>query len=143
MANDCIPFKRPGADVTAIAEGAVTGKRCVQISGDMTSNPVLGLPATADGGLYTCGIPSTSGAQGAAKMIFGVAKYDAVNGARFGVIRGGIVPITAGAAIVAGAEVEVAADGRVITVASGVPIGTCLTACSGAGVDAVIALRVL
>ena len=141
MANDCIPFKRPGDDVTGKAKAAVTGCRCVQIAGDMTSNPVLGLPATADGGLYTVGHPNAAGAAGAGKMIFGVAKYDAIINARVGVVRGGIVPIEAGAAINAGAEVEVNAAGQVITLASGVSIGTCLTGCSGSGVQAVIALR--
>jgi|KBSMisStaDraftv2_1062788.scaffolds.fasta_scaffold327407_2 hypothetical protein len=142
MANDCIPFKRPGDDVTGKAEAAITGCRCVQISGDMTSNPVLGLPNTADGGLYTVGHPNVSGAAGAGKMIFGVAKYDALINGRVGVIRGGIVPIEAGAAIAPGAEVEVDATGRVITLASGVAIGTCLTTCTGAGVQAVVALHI-
>jgi hypothetical protein len=85
MANDCIPFKRPGLDVTGQAEGAITGKRCVQISGARTSGP--GLAATAEGSNYVVGIPSTTGAAGAGKRIFGVAKYDAADGAKVGVIR--------------------------------------------------------
>src|SRR6476620_8219233 len=130
MANDCIPYFRPGKDVTAQAEGAVTGKRCVQISNPRTSGP--GLAATAEGSNYVVGIPSTTGALGAAKRIFGVAKYDAPDGGKVGVIRGGIVPITAGGNITAGAEVEVAADGRVITLAAGIAIGVaCGTTTTG------------
>ncbi len=130
MANDCIPYKRPGQDVTGLAEVAITGKRCVQISGPRTSGP--GLAATAEGSVYTVGLPSTTGALGAAKRIFGVSKYDAAQGAMVGVVRGGIVPITAGGNITAGVEVETAADGRVITLASGVAVGVaCNTTTTG------------
>jgi hypothetical protein len=138
MANDCIPFKRPGLDVTGQAEGAITGKRCVQISGARTSGP--GLAATAEGSNYVVGIPSTTGAAGAGKRIFGVAKYDAADGAKVGVIRGNaIVPITAGGTIAAGAEVEVAADGRVIALAAGIAVGVACGA-GTAGNDVEVAL---
>jgi hypothetical protein len=138
VANDCIPFKQPGENVTAKAEGAVTGKRCVQISGPRTSGP--GLAATAEGSVYVCGIPSTTGALGADKKVFGVAAWDAADTTLFTVIRGGIVPITASAAITAGAEVEVDADGRVSPLTTGIAIGVCCGTVSGAGVDAEIAL---
>lgn len=144
MANDLIPFKRPGEDVTCKAEGAVTGMRCVQVSGDMTDNPALGIMDTTDGGLPVCGVPSTTGAAGAGKVVFGVAKYDAADTKRFGVAREGIVPIEVSAAIAAGAEVEVNANGTIKTLASGVSIGTCLTACTFTGSDiyAIVALRI-
>jgi hypothetical protein len=50
----------------------------------------------------------------------------------------GVVPVTANGAIAAGALVEVVATGRVQTVATGRVVGMCMTACSGAGVDAEI-----
>lgn len=121
MANDCIPFKQPGESVTGKAEAAITGKRCVQISGPRSSGP--GLSATAEGGVYTIGHPSTTGAAGAAKRIFGVAAWDTPLGGLVTVLRGGILPITAGGTISAGAEVETAADGRVIALASGIAVG--------------------
>jgi hypothetical protein len=129
MANDCIPFKSPGEDVTAVAEGTVTGKLCVQVSGPRTSGP--GLAATAEGSVYTCGIPSTTGAAGAGKRIFGVAGYDAASGRLFKVLRGNkILPITAGGTITAGEEVEVAATGKVIALASGIAIGVAMNSCT-------------
>ena len=121
MANDCIPFKQPGESVTAKAEAALTGKRCVQISGPRTSGP--GLAATAEGSVYLVGHPAVTGAAGAAKRIFGVAAWDTAINGMVTVLRGGILPITAGGTITSGQEVEVAADGRVVVLASGIAIG--------------------
>jgi hypothetical protein len=58
-----------------------------------------------------------------------------------GVIRAGIVPVTAGGTIAAGAQVEVGTNGQAVTLASGKAVGTC---CDGAtnGNDARIALGV-
>src|SRR5215831_4376149 len=50
MANDCIPFYRPGEDVTVQASAAITGKRFIAPSGDRLSGP--GLSATAEGSNY-------------------------------------------------------------------------------------------
>jgi len=56
-----------------------------------------------------------------------------------GIIREGIVPITTSAAITAGQLVQVAADGTIVPVSTGVAIGTaCDDAASGA--DAEVAL---
>jgi predicted RecA/RadA family phage recombinase len=139
MANDLIPYKRPGEDVTGIAQAAITGKRCVQISA-AKDNPTEGLDADAGGNLYKVGHPNVGGrALGAGKRVFGVAKYDAVSGAKVGIVRAGIVPITTSGAINAGVEVQVAADGTVVTLTAGTPIGLC---CNDAllGADAEIAL---
>jgi predicted RecA/RadA family phage recombinase len=139
VANDLIPYKRPGEDVTGITTAAVTGKRCVQITA-AKDNPTEGLDADAKGNLYKVGHPNAGGsALGAAKRIFGVAKYDAASGAKVGIVRAGIVPITAGAAILAGKEVEVTATGTVITLAAGVAIGLCCNDAANAA-DAEIAL---
>lgn len=105
MANECTPLFRPGADVTGLTTGAVTGKTFVDISATRDATTGLIKVATAT----------------AAGLTFGVAAYDAASGARVPVIRGkgSIVPVTAGGTIAAGAEVEVGSSGRAVTIASG------------------------
>jgi hypothetical protein len=144
MANDLIPFKRPGEDVTGHCTAAVTGKRVLRISGNRTSGP--GLSSTAEGGNY-----QVAHCNGATQVPFGVSKYDAPLGGKVGVVREGIVPITAGATITAGELVMADANGQVIPyvgpVATGgaavpdvpIPVGLALTAAS-AGQDAEVAL---
>lgn len=124
-ANECIPYKEPGERVTATTTAAVTGKRAVAISADRQAD-----------GTYSVALPAAGG------RIFGVAGWDAPSGARVGVIRdpGIILPMTSGAAIVAGAQVQVDATGAVIPLAAGVAIGTALTGVGAAGNDAMIAL---
>ena len=149
MANDLIPYKRPGEDVTGYAVAAITGKRCVQIAAakpvgeKAEGNPVTipsGTP-TGGGGTYRVAHPSGAGANGgAAKMVFGVAKYDQPTvGKLVGIARAGIVPITASAAITAGQGVQVAADGTVVPFTTGVMIGTACDDCAN-GADAEVAL---
>jgi hypothetical protein len=147
MANDLIPYKRPGEDVTCYTTAAVTGKRCVQISaakpaGEKAEGVNLAATATGGGGTYRVALPSGAGANGgAAKMIFGVAKYDAAINKLVGVVREGIVPITASAAITAGQGVQVAADGTVVPVSTGVQIGTACDDCANAA-DCEVALMI-
>jgi hypothetical protein len=74
-------------------------------------------------------------------MVFGVAKYDAAINKLVGVARGGIVPITASAAITAGVQVQVAADGTVIPLAAGIAIGTACDDCAN-GADCEVALNI-
>ncbi len=124
MANDCIAFKLDASDVTCAAVTAVTGKRLVQVTSHQTSGPLLA--ATAEGGNYSIGLPSASGAAGAGKAVFGVAKYDAAAGALVGVLREGIVPVTAGGTITAPCELQVTSEGKVVTHTNGVPIGFAL-----------------
>lgn len=113
MANECIPFKEPGADVTGQASAAVTGCRFLAITGNLQ----------ADGSL-------TVAHATAAGRICGVSKYDAAQGKKVGIIRGSkmVVPVTAGANITAGSEVEVGTNGQAITKASGVAVGYVETA---------------
>jgi hypothetical protein len=143
VANEAIPYKRPGEDVTGYCTAAVIGKRCVQISGPKTNEKGEGLASvTTGGGAYRVSLPSGAGANGgAAKIVFGVAKYDAAINKWVGILREGIVPITTSAAISAGQPVQVAADGTVIVWTTGVQIGiACDDAASGA--DAEIALTI-
>lgn len=112
MANECIPLYRPGNDVTCVTTAAVTGKTFVAQSAAMTTGLISVAPATAAG------------------AVFGVASYDAASGARVAVIRGSksIVPVTAGGTIAYGAEVEVGAGGKAVTLAAGVAVGVAVSA---------------
>ena len=114
MANECTPLFRPGADVTVLTTGTVVGKTFVDIS------------ATRDAttGLIKCATATAAG------LSFGVAAYDAASGARVPVIRGkgSIVPVAAGGTIAFGAEVEVGASGKAVTIASGIARGRAVEA---------------
>ena len=113
MANECIPLYQPGKHITAAVATAVTGKTFVDISGQ-TLNPATGA------------LISVAPAAAAGKTL-GVAAFDAAAGAQVSVIGEGVVPVTAGAAITAGVEVEVGASGKAITLASGKAVGRALT----------------
>ncbi|HOW00562.1 MAG TPA: DUF2190 family protein [Rhodoglobus sp.] len=133
MANECIPLYRPGSDITAVAGGAITGKTFVKVSAGLNpGNPVTGTSST----LVTV-VTNT-----AAGKAFGVATYDAASGARLPIIcgPGNVVPVTSGAAVTAGAEVESDASGRAITLAAGKPLGMALSASTGAGQDLFVRL---
>lgn len=132
-ANECLPYKEPGSAITFKATAAVTGKRFVAVSGNRTGGPGL---STDLANVYQC---AHSGAGGAA---VGVSKYDTANGALGGAIRGGIVPVEAGAAIAAGASVQSDATGRAITwdgTLASKRLGVCMNGAAG-GADAEIAL---
>jgi hypothetical protein len=105
VANECTPLFRPGADITCLTTGVVTGCTFVDISAtrDTATGLIKVVTATAAG------------------LTFGVASYDAASGARVPVVRGkgSIVPVLCGGAITAGAEVEVGSGGKAVTIASG------------------------
>lgn len=125
MANESKPLFRPGVDVTALTTAAVTGKTFVKVSA--TRDTVTGLVKVA---------PATAGVKP-----FGVASADIASGATGSILRGGLVFVTAGGAITAGAQVEIDSAGKAITFASGVPVGTALeTGVSSA--DVLIALDI-
>ena len=133
MVNECHPFHETG-DVSFQASAAVTGKRFVKISGSRQSGP--GLSATAEGGNYVMA-QAVSG-----DKAVGVAAYDSASGAKGACLGqpGKIVPVTSGAAIAAGAEVQSDALGKAITLAAGKSLGVCMTAVGAADVDAEIKL---
>lgn len=139
--NDCIPFYEDADRITATTTAAVTGKRLLLISGSRTSGP--GIPSSPSVGASD---PTEGGTYRVAQATalaacVGVAAWDAASGDLVGVIAEGIVPITSVAAIAAGARVEAGAAGKVQTLTTGVPIGVCMTAASGADVDAEIRLQ--
>lgn len=115
MQNPCQPLYQEGRNITGRASAAVTGKRFVAISGNGTD-----------------GIPPVAHAAAGGRT-FGVAGYDAATGEVLPVIRKGVVPVKAAAAISAFAEVEVGSTGQAIPKASGVAVGYALfDAASGA-----------
>lgn len=124
MANECQPLFRPGNDITAVATAAVTGKRFVDISATRGSD-----------GLCRVGPPAAGAAA------FGVAAYDALTGERLGVLRAGVLPVTAGGSITAGAEVQVTATGSVVALSSGRSVGKVIEAAT-AGQDVMVALAI-
>lgn len=141
-ANECIPYYEPADRFTAQASAPVIGKRLVIISGNRTSGPLIpaspsvGASDPTEGGNYQVAHASADGA------VVGVSTWDAASGEKVGVITQGIVPITAGAAIAAGAIVAADAAGKVKTAvtATSKVIGVCMTAASGVDVDAEIML---
>jgi hypothetical protein len=132
LVNDCVPYKRPGEDLSAKATAAVIGKRFVKVSGNRTSGPLLA--TTAEGSVYQaqqCVLNDRA---------IGVSAWDAAINEIFNVIVAGIVPVTSGAAIVAGAEVQADANGKAITLAAGKSLGVCMNGVGAADVDAEIKL---
>lgn len=101
--NDLIPFHTPGDAITAIASGAVTGKRLVAIAGAAEAGQVK---------VAKCG---------AGNRAFGVAARDKADGATVLVWRpdGGIYPVTAGDAIDANTPLASDADGKVVPAGPG------------------------
>lgn len=110
MANETKPLFRPGHEVSVLATADVTGSTFVGVSAtrDATTGLVKVAPGTA------------------AAKAFGVASADFASGKVGSVIREGITFVTAGGAITAGAQVELATGGKVVTLASGVAVGQAL-----------------
>lgn len=102
---DVTPTHFPGDTVTCHAEAAVTGGRFVAITGPRVD------------GNYQVSHATAAGAK------FGVAARDKGAGDKVMVIKRGIVGVTAAAAITAGQEVEVGANGQAAVFAAGIKAG--------------------
>jgi predicted RecA/RadA family phage recombinase len=132
--NAILPLYDDADHITcAVAAGqAVTSGRFVSPSGGFQSGPLLNPAAAAtDGGNIQ--VATT----GAGAKALGVAAYDAPNPAdKVHVYTGRfVVPMTAGAAITAGQQVESNATGQPIPLATGVVNGIAVsTAANGATV---------
>ncbi|MFR9767060.1 capsid cement protein [Nocardia sp. SC052] len=122
MANEVQPLFRPGREFTARTTASVTGKTFVDVSATRGADGLIRVATAAAG----------------AKAL-AVAGYDAASGATVTLFRGGIVPVTAGGTIAFGAEVEVGASGRPITLASGKAVGKAVEAGTN-GNDILIAI---
>jgi len=133
--NESIAYKSPGSSITAKTTAAVTGKRFVKVTGNRTGGGGGGLSSDL-ANVYQVGLCTVSG-----EAAVGVSKYDAANGSLVGIHAdpGIIVPVTAGAIIAAGAEVQTDASGQAITLAAGRPLGYCMNG-AAAGADAEISL---
>lgn len=120
--NECIEFYPSGRLVTCRATAAVTGKRFLKVTGPR----VGGLIAVA---------PCTAGAKN-----MGVARNDVASGENVGTYGVGfIVPVTCGAIVADGIEVESDATGRAIPLATGRPCGYAVQG-AASGADAQIRL---
>lgn len=112
--------------ISCKCSAAVTGGRFVKIS------------ATVDA---TNGNPVVAHA-GAGQKVFGVAMFDApINGYVTVARAPNVMPVTSGAAIAAGAQVESDANGKAITLDAGKPAGTCINTVGGADATAYTALE--
>uniref|UniRef100_UPI001F4AFBF1 capsid cement protein n=1 Tax=Klebsiella pneumoniae TaxID=573 RepID=UPI001F4AFBF1 len=88
----------------------------------VTGSTFVGVSATRDA---ATGLVKVATATAAAKA-FGVASADIASGATGLIHRGGILFVTAGGSITAGAQVEVGSGGKAVTLASGGAVGTAL-----------------
>src|SRR5262245_8132936 len=114
----------PGDNITGEATATITAKTFLAISGNRTDGGNIAVAPAA-----------------AAGRIVGVARNDAASGEFVAVARGNsrVVKVTAGGSIAAFAEVEVGANAKAVTKASGVAVGYALTAATS-GADAEISL---
>lgn len=116
----------PGQDITGQASATVVGKRFVSVSGARDASTHLTKWAT-----------TAAGAQA-----HGVAAFGVSTGQPFTVLRGNsrVVTVTAdNAAIAAGADVQVGANGTAITKTTGIAVGFAIDAAAANG-DAQISL---
>lgn len=117
MANECVAYYEDAERITVECTGAVVGKRFVTISADKRAGS-LALSADALGGNIRVA-QSVAG-----DRALGVADRDCPSGGRVGIyVHSAIVPVTAGAAITAGQEVQADATGRAIPLAAGKALG--------------------
>ncbi|NDK91043.1 DUF2190 family protein [Gordonia desulfuricans] len=91
------PLALPGTAQTFTASAAVTAGQVVEITGARTVAPT----------------------SAASAKVYGVALFDAANGAKVTVSSGGVYELAASGAIAAGALVVSAASGAVATIGSG------------------------
>lgn len=140
--NECIPFYEAAyaQHLTVWFTGAMTGKRfCGPLTtfqsgpGALSADP---LPTNDGGNIQCAGAPAAGGEVG------GVVKYDVGASARGGVIRGAgvMLPVSSGAAVTAGNELQADASGRVIPYSSGRKVGKAHSTVGAADLDVVVEL---
>lgn len=143
-ANECIPFyEGPYTQVLTFHTAvAITGKRFVGPTTTYQSGPGLAADPLAanDGGNLI--IPAAPAAGG---EVAGVAAWDVPANGKVPVIRGAgtHVPVSSGAAVSAGAELQVDTAGRVVPFATGRKVGKAHSTVGGADLDVIVELYAL
>lgn len=143
MLNECIPTK----------EAAYTQRQTVHVgyavTGKTFGGPITGRQSGGLGGLAADPLAAGDGsnlivnaAPAAGGEVSGVFTWDVASGGKAVIISGAgtQLPITSGAAIVAGNELQVDTAGRVIPFTTGRKVGKAITAAAGAGVDVEVRL---
>jgi hypothetical protein len=127
------PFYDEGDEVTGYCTAAVTGMTFVKISGPrQPGGPNLVNSAITDS--VVGGTISVAPA-GAGDKVLGVAMYDQSLGNLVPIFRSPkVMPVTAGAAITAGQEVQSDGNGNAIPVAAGRPAGLAFDSCASGGI---------
>lgn len=112
VTNEAIPYQEPGERLpcSVKAEKAVVGKRFVVIGADMQGDPNA-LSTNVEGNNYIIE-PAAAGAL----AVLGVASHNAAEKKKVTVLAspGMVVPVVAAAAIDAGEQVGVGAEGKVV-----------------------------
>jgi hypothetical protein len=139
VANDCIPIYEPGGTLTGYATVALIGKRfCMVVAEPLGGVGALtALQNDGQGGVIQIGMPALNG------RALGVVNRDMPQGGMAGVLStpGLVVPVTCSAAVAAGQEVSVDADGRIKpAAATQMAVGVCLSGTTAANQDAAIKL---
>lgn len=127
MANECVPYYKPGSDITGECQEDIIGMRFVSI--DASVDPGWqpeGLKGNAD----LLGATSSANVvpiiqTGAGEDAVGVSQRDGAEGSLLTFLNepGMVLPVRAGAAIVPGDPVQSDGTGRAIPVAAGVRLG--------------------
>jgi uncharacterized protein DUF2190 len=130
--NVVIPLFEPADDLTAAVTAAVTAGKFVKNSGSLQGGPLLDLsgPTTP---LVGGNLMQVAQCVAGDKAV-GVSKWDApAVGDVVGLFTGNqVIPMTAGAAITAGVEVQSDANGNPITLAAGRPNGLAVSTAANA-----------
>lgn len=143
MANECVPYYKPGSDFTGEAQAAIIGMRFVSI--DETVDPgwqpegLKGSAALPGGASLNNVVPIVQTAAG--EISIGVAQRDCPDNGLVTIMNepGMVLPVRAGAAIVPGVAVQSDATGRAITLAAGVRLGVALSRTTAA--DQIVAVK--
>ena len=122
QSNPIFEYLSDSDKVTCRAVGAVTGKTLVKL---------------VTGGADQAPHVSTAGA---GDVAYGVAGWDAADGEKVTIYRRGVLSITAGAALTAGARVEPGANGAAVAATTGTPVGQ-VHADAASGADAAVAVN--
>jgi hypothetical protein len=139
--NECIAYYEAAytQKLTVHFDLAVVGKTFCGPLTSRQSGPGLAADplATGDGGNYRCAGPPLAGGQ-----VGGVVGWDVATGAKGPVIRGAgtVLPVTSGAAVAVGDELQVDVQGRVVPFVAGRKVGKAHSAAGGAGTDVEVEL---